>query len=59
MTTWDSLALSWPLGWMKSRSEGRDRPRGPTSNIHLKSTVSLQKLTEVAWMFTDTEKVGK
>ena len=32
MTIWDSLALLWTLGWMKSRSEGRDRPRGPTSN---------------------------
>ena len=28
MTIWDSLALLWSLGWMKSRSEGRDRPRG-------------------------------
>ena len=30
MTIWDSLALLWSLGWMKSRSEGRDRPRGQT-----------------------------
>ena len=33
MTIWDSLALLWSLGWMKSRSEGRDRPRGPTSKF--------------------------
>ena len=33
MPIWDSLALLWSLGWMKSRSEGRDRPRGPTSTF--------------------------
>ena len=39
MTIWDSLALLWSLGWMKSRSEGRDRPRGPTSNIIIRREV--------------------
>ena len=45
MNVWDSLALLRSLGWMKSRSEGRDRPRGPTSKcLFLEKVMDAKKI---------------